>query len=186
MVCKNFLASALPSVSDSEFSSSSSLSSPLNAPLTAPLTALPTTALAAIPNKGFYSKFGNIAVPSRQFNKINLNASWFKPTPIIIAHRNVQFRSMFSAQYSPNMLVSSEKFSLGGLSSVRGFKEYRENADNALLLRNELVVFLPQQESKIYQKFFGDFSTFTGPLADLLSDVAGSDGGGLGLKFGGG
>ena len=111
-------------------------------------------------NKGFYSKFGNVAVPSRKFNKINLNASWFKPTPIIIADRNVQFRSMFSAQYSPNMLVSSEKFSLGGPSSVRGFKEYRENADNALLLRNELVVFLPQKESKIYQKFFGDFNTF--------------------------
>lgn len=43
---------------------------------------------------------------------------------------------------------------------MRGFKEFRENSDNALQLRNELVAFLPQKASKLYQKFFGDFSTF--------------------------
>lgn len=69
-------------------------------------------------NKGFFSKFGNIAIPSEKFNKINVNASWFKPTPVVIAKRNVQFRSLFSAQYSPDMLASSEKFSLGGINSV--------------------------------------------------------------------
>lgn len=111
-------------------------------------------------NKGFFSKFGNASVPSKKFNKINLNASWFKPTSIVIANRNTQFRTSFSAQYSPDMLASSEKFSLGGKSSVRGFKEFRENSDNALQLRNELVAFLPQKESKLYKKFFGDFSTF--------------------------
>lgn len=111
-------------------------------------------------NKGFFSKFGDVSVPNKKFNKINLNASWFKPTPIVIANRNVQFRSSFLAQYSQDMLASSEKFSLGGISSVRGFKEYRENSDNALQLRNELIAFLPQKKSKLYQKFFGDFSAF--------------------------
>ena len=111
-------------------------------------------------NKGFFSKFGEASIPSEKFSKININASWFKPTPVVIANRNIQFRSSFSAQYSPDMLASSEKFSLGGANSVRGFKEFRENSDNALQLRNELVAFLPQQDSKLYQKFFGDFSTF--------------------------
>lgn len=111
-------------------------------------------------NKGFFSRFGNISVPNKIFNKVNLNASWFKPTPAIIADRNVQFRSSFSAQYSPDMLASSEKFSLGGNSSIRGFKEYRENSDNALQLRNEIIAFLPQKKSKFYQKFFGDISAF--------------------------
>ena len=36
-------------------------------------------------NKGFYSTFGDADVPKEKFNKINLNASWFKPTSIIIA-----------------------------------------------------------------------------------------------------
>ena len=43
---------------------------------------------------------------------------------------------------------------------MRGFKEFRESSDNALQLRNELVAFLPQKESKLYQKFFGDFNAF--------------------------
>lgn len=111
-------------------------------------------------NKGFFSKFGNISVPNKKFSKINLNISWFKPTPVVIASRNVQFRSAFSAQYSPDMLASSKKFSLGGNSSIRGFKEKRENSDNALQLRNEIIAFLPRRESKLYQKFFGDISTF--------------------------
>lgn len=111
-------------------------------------------------NKGFFSKFGLASVPKEKFNKINLNVSWIKPTPVIIANRNIQFRSSFSGQYSPDMLVSSEKFSLGGINSVRGFKEFRESSDNALQFRNELVAFLPQKESKLYQKFFGDFNVF--------------------------
>jgi len=111
-------------------------------------------------NKGDFSKFGVLSVPERNFNKININASWFKPTPVIIAKRNIQFRSQLSAQYTPHMLASSEKFSLGGLSSIRGFKEMRENADNAFQLRNELIAFLPTKDSKLFQKFFGEFSIF--------------------------
>jgi hemolysin activation/secretion protein len=112
-------------------------------------------------NKGFFSKFGNIAAPSREFTKINMHASWFTPLPIILAERNMQFRTSFSGQHTPDRLASSEKFSLGGLNSIRGFKEYNENADNALMLRNELIAPLHLKSLDGMHKFLGEFSIFT-------------------------
>lgn len=112
-------------------------------------------------NKGYYATFGRLGVPEEYFTKINFNTSWLKPTPVVIANRNVQYRMQFSGQYSAQRLVTSEKFSLGGLGSIRGFKEYRENADNALLVRNELIGFLPSIKTAKLKQFVGDVSVFT-------------------------
>lgn len=112
-------------------------------------------------NNGYYTPFGDLGVPEEHFTKINFNSSWLKPVPVVIADRNVQYRMQFSGQYSAQRLVTSEKFSLGGLGSIRGFKEYRENADNALLVRNELIGFLPSIKTAKLKKFIGDVSVFT-------------------------
>lgn len=111
-------------------------------------------------NDGFFTRFGDIAAPDRKFSKLSANISWFKPLPIIVFGKNIQFRSKFLGQYTSHMLASSERLTLGGLSSIRGFKKYSENSDNALQLRNELIVFLPQYNSNLYKKFAGDVSIF--------------------------
>lgn len=111
-------------------------------------------------NNGFFTRFGDIAVPDRKFSKLSANISWFKPLPVVVYDKNIQFRSQFLGQYTPHMLSSSERFTLGGLSSIRGFKQYSENSDNALQLRNEIIAFLPQYKSNLYKKFVGDVSTF--------------------------
>jgi hemolysin activation/secretion protein len=64
-------------------------------------------------------------------------------------------------QYSPEMLVATEKDTVGGLQSIRGFKDYVENADTTIVTRNELIVVLPAFKSQRTSSLFGDISLFT-------------------------
>lgn len=54
------------------------------------------------------------------------------------------------AQWSPDTLYSSERFSIGSLSTVRGFKENSILGDNGALWRNELALRIPISDAKLH------------------------------------
>jgi len=112
-------------------------------------------------NKGFISNFSNLKSPAKYFNRINFNGSLLKNLPVKLAKRNLQYHLQIDGQYSPDLLVASEKSTLGGLGSVRGFKDYSENSDNMIVARNELTGFIATGNSRLVQRLFGDISIFT-------------------------
>ncbi len=98
-------------------------------------------------NKNYMKGFGSFITPNKRFNKINYDLSWMKPLPIKPAYVFPKFSIMLHGQYTPQMLCGSEKISVGGLGSVRGFKELSENSDNGAYIRNELSLGLPNNKS---------------------------------------
>ncbi len=114
-------------------------------------------------NRAFYNKFEDKAVPDKQFEKVNFDASIIHFLPLYVNSRASQFRVNVFGQYSKDMLVASEKFSLGGKNTVRGFQDYSESGENGIVMRNEFVTypkFIPMQDSAIGSHLFGDFSVF--------------------------
>ncbi|MCT4717501.1 ShlB/FhaC/HecB family hemolysin secretion/activation protein, partial [Enterobacteriaceae bacterium H20N1] len=68
----------------------------------------------------------------------------------------------FYGQWSPDRLYGSERLTIGGESSVRGFKEQYLSGDNGGYWRNEL-----------------NYTLFTLPVIGQVSSVAALDGGWL-------
>lgn len=81
------------------------------------------------------SKNGDL--PKAQFRKWSLNASFQRPVA-----ENMWWLSSFYGQWSPDRLYGSERLTLGGESSVRGFKEQYISGDNGGYWRNELNYLL--------------------------------------------
>lgn len=61
--------------------------------------------------------------PKSQFYKVSMSANYFKPLT-----RNIYYLTSVYGQYSPKNLYASEKLSLGGQYSIRGFKEQISSA----------------------------------------------------------
>ncbi len=59
--------------------------------------------------------------PVARYNKYTLTASYLQPFQLF--SERFSFDSVFSAQRSEDVLFSPQRFSLGGLYSIRGFKE---------------------------------------------------------------
>lgn len=95
--------------------------------------------------------------PRAQFRKGSLSASFQRPFSADI----VWLTSLY-AQWSPDRLYGSERLTLGGESSVRGFKEQYLSGDNGGYWRNEL-----------------NYVLFTLPLFGQISATAAVDGGWL-------
>lgn len=72
-------------------------------------------------------------VPKAEFRKWSLNASYQQP----LADRLWWLSSVYF-QWSPDRLYGSERLTLGGETSVRGFKEQYLSGDNGGYWRNEL------------------------------------------------
>jgi hemolysin activation/secretion protein len=98
-------------------------------------------------NRNYIKGWGSIITPNKKFNKVNLDLSWVKPLPIKPAYFYPIFTSSLHAQHSEQVLCGSEKILIGGLSSVRGFKEQGENSDNGVFIRNELALGLPENKA---------------------------------------
>lgn len=96
-------------------------------------------------------------LPKAEFRKWNFNGSFQRPVT-----QKLWWLSSFYAQWSPDKLYGSERLTLGGESSVRGFKEQYLSGDAGGYLRNEL-----------------NYSLFTLPLAGEVSALAAIDGGWL-------
>ena len=71
--------------------------------------------------------------PRAEFRKWSLNTSFQRPIT-----RDVWWLTSAYGQWSPDRLYGSERLTLGGESSVRGFKEQYLSGDNGGYLRNEL------------------------------------------------
>src|SRR5690606_13476701 len=74
--------------------------------------------------------------PVVQHNKYTLTASYLHPFQLL--GERFSFDSVLSAQRSEDVLFSPQRFSLGGLYSVRGFKEQSVSGDSGYYLRNQL------------------------------------------------
>ncbi|QEY58324.1 ShlB/FhaC/HecB family hemolysin secretion/activation protein [Pseudomonas sp. C27(2019)] len=74
--------------------------------------------------------------PVARYNKYTLTASYLHPFQLF--GERFSFDSVFSAQRSEDVLFSPQRFSLGGLYSIRGFKEQTVTGDSGFYLRNQL------------------------------------------------
>ncbi|WP_229921274.1 ShlB/FhaC/HecB family hemolysin secretion/activation protein [Rahnella victoriana] len=96
-------------------------------------------------------------MPKAGFKKWNLNGSFQLPVA-----NNLGWLTSFYGQWSPDRLYGSERLTLGGESSVRGFKEQYLSGDKGGYWRNEL-----------------NYTLFTLPLIGQVSSVVALDGGWL-------
>lgn len=101
------------------------------------------------------SKNGDL--PKAQFRKWSLNASFQRPVA-----ENLWWLASAYGQWSPNRLYGSERMTIGGESSVRGFKEQTISGDKGAWWRNEL-----------------NYTLFTLPVIGQVSALAALDGGWL-------
>lgn len=77
--------------------------------------------------------------PHAQFGKVKLGASYLKPFQV--HGLNAQFSTQFSAQRARHVLYGSEQILIGGIYSVRGFRDNTLSGDHGWLSRNELSVY---------------------------------------------
>lgn len=96
-------------------------------------------------------------LPKAQFRKWSISGSFQRPLA-----NNLWWLSSVYGQWSPDRLYGSERLTLGGESSVRGFKEQYLSGDAGGYLRNEL-----------------NYSLFTLPVLGEVSALAAIDGGWL-------
>jgi len=96
-------------------------------------------------------------VPRAEFRKWNLSASFQRP----VTHDLLWLTSLYG-QWSPDRLYGSERLTLGGESSIRGFKEQYLSGDNGGYWRNEL-----------------NYPLFTLPVFGQISATVALDGGWL-------
>ncbi|AMO50061.1 Polypeptide-transport-associated domain protein, ShlB-type [Enterobacter sp. FY-07] len=96
-------------------------------------------------------------VPRAQFRKWSLSASFQRPVT-----RDLLWLTSLYGQWSPDRLYGSERLTLGGESSVRGFKEQYISGDNGGYWRNEL-----------------NYALFTLPVLGQISATVALDGGWL-------
>lgn len=101
------------------------------------------------------SKNGDL--PKAQFRKWSLNASFQRPVA-----DNLWWLASAYGQWTPDRLYGSERMTIGGESSVRGFKEQTISGDNGAYWRNEL-----------------NYTLFTLPVIGQVSALAALDGGWL-------
>ena len=74
--------------------------------------------------------------PQAQFRKWTLDGSYYGS--FAIADEAFSWKHEAAAQFSPDPLYGTERFGLGGVSSVRGFRDETLSADNGFYLRNEI------------------------------------------------
>ena len=75
----------------------------------------------------------NSDLPKAQFRKWSLNASFQRPVA-----ENLWWLVSAYGQWTPDRLYGSERMTIGGETSVRGFKEQSISGDNGAYWRNEL------------------------------------------------
>jgi hemolysin activation/secretion protein len=96
-------------------------------------------------------------LPKAEFRKWSLNASFQRPVA-----DNLWWLASVYGQWTPDRLYGSERMTIGGESSVRGFKEQSISGDNGAYWRNEL-----------------NYTLFTLPVIGQVSALAAVDGGWL-------
>jgi len=96
-------------------------------------------------------------LPKAEFKKWSVNGSFQRPVT-----NDLWWLTSFYGQWSPDRLYGSERLTIGGESSVRGFKEQYLSGDNGGYWRNEM-----------------NYVLFTLPVIGQVSALAAVDGGWL-------
>ncbi|MFC4237712.1 ShlB/FhaC/HecB family hemolysin secretion/activation protein [Thalassospira xianhensis] len=91
--------------------------------------------------------------PKAQFRKYSGNVGYYRP--FNIEDYELAFSSQASAQWTPDTLYSSERMSLGGLYTVRGFRNESISGDNGLYVRNELQWTSPRLSNADLDEIIG-------------------------------
>lgn len=112
-------------------------------------------------NCNYLKSLGSGLKPHSKFHKINYNLMWLKSFSMKPEYFAPKFTSTIAGQFTSQRLVGSEKISIGGMSSVRGYKELIENADNGIYWRNELALGFVSKD-KIKNPFFENTELFIG------------------------
>lgn len=99
----------------------------------------------------------NDAIPKAQFRKWSISSSFQRPVT-----QKMWWLSSLYAQWSPDRLYGSERLTMGGENSVRGYKEQYLSGDVGGYLRNEL-----------------NYTLFTLPAIGEVSTTLALDGGWL-------
>src|SRR3546814_7992422 len=101
----------------------------------------------------------NNAGPEAQFEKYTGDLTVIQNFSLL--GLNFMVTSGARGQWTPDTLYSSERFSIGSLSTVRGFKESSLIGDVGGLIRNELALRLPIEQPDIPQ-VVGELQPFVG------------------------
>lgn len=96
-------------------------------------------------------------LPKAEFRKWSLNGSYQRPVA-----NDLWWLASVYGQWTPDRLYGSERMTIGGESSVRGFKEQSISGDNGAYWRNEL-----------------NYTLFTLPVIGQVSTLFALDGGWL-------
>ncbi|MDX6040116.1 ShlB/FhaC/HecB family hemolysin secretion/activation protein [Scandinavium lactucae] len=96
-------------------------------------------------------------LPKAEFRKWSLNGSYQRPVA-----NDLWWLASVYGQWTPDRLYGSERMTIGGESSVRGFKEQSISGDNGAYWRNEL-----------------NYTLFTLPVIGQVSTLLALDGGWL-------
>lgn len=76
--------------------------------------------------------------PQAEYIRYQLRFDWSQP--LNFAGQAWQWKSAFNYQYSPDILYGSQQISIGGLGSVRGFKNVSLAGDSGYFWQNSLVL----------------------------------------------
>ncbi|WP_343575841.1 ShlB/FhaC/HecB family hemolysin secretion/activation protein [Pseudomonas sp.] len=74
--------------------------------------------------------------PKARYNKYSLTLSYLQPFKLW--DEAFSFESLATGQHSEDVLYSSQRISLGGLTSIRGFKDQTLSGDSGYYWRNQL------------------------------------------------
>lgn len=85
--------------------------------------------------------------PHAQFRKWTANIAWTRPFRLWNG-RDITYSTTLSGQYGVDVLYGSEQFSVGGLYSVRGFRDGSISGDRGYYWRNDLSMPFSAQIGK--------------------------------------
>lgn len=102
------------------------------------------------------------SIYDKNFAKIAYRFILLRPLQSKIANNPLEYQAQIFGQAALTPLVGSEKGIVGGLHSVRGFKENAESADSTIVFRNDLTLRAQNLYTSPYlAKIFGELNIFT-------------------------
>jgi len=129
--------------------------------------------------------------PSAQFSKWSGDVSFAKPFQV--AEQNLRVDVSGHGQWTPDTLFSSERISVGGQYTVRGFRDQSASGDVGGYARAQLSWILPVTGHAGIDKVFGRFTPYAGADAGFIRrdysethENGALSGVALGLRTGGG
>jgi hemolysin activation/secretion protein len=96
--------------------------------------------------------------PIAEFTKVAGDLSFYRP--FTAGPLNLAWNVKASGQWSHDDLYSTEQISLGGLYTVRGYKDQSLSGDTGAYVRNELIWTLPYLLPEKTRPFFGRMDLF--------------------------